>query len=189
MQPFNIQTSRLQIIWFIGGSPWLALQQVTKAHNPNFCFQSCSRSSSTCSSWFLLLFCETCGRRYKIKLPWAHLHNNCQTLVGPHSEYCSWVCPKTSNWMKSKSFYELWCWHHIKTSSSVWPQSERNSHHEEHKKTDWKYNEKTRVVAGKKEKVPSTQVYDFAYWSEYLSKGKKHIKKTRNIVYALPAPI
>jgi hypothetical protein len=125
MQPFNIQTWRLQIIWFIAGSPWLALQQVTKAHDPNFCFQSCSRSSSTCSSWFLLLFCETCGRRYKIKLPWAHLHNNCQTLVGSHPEYCSWVCPKTSNWMKSKSLYELWWWHHIKTSSSVWTQSER----------------------------------------------------------------
>ncbi len=105
------------------------------------------------------------------------------------SEYCSWVCPKTSNWMKWKSCYELWWWRHIKTSSSVWPQSERNSHHEEHKKTDWKYNEKTRIVAGKKKKVPYTQVYDFAYWSEYLSKGKKQTKRTRNIVYALPAPI
>jgi hypothetical protein len=114
--------------------PWLALQQVRKAHDPNFCFQSCSWSSSTRSSWSLL-FCETCARGYKIKLRWVHIY---KTIVRPsrrpHSEDYPCVCPKISNWMKLKSFDELSWWHHVKASSSVWPQSEQNSHHEEHKK-------------------------------------------------------
>jgi hypothetical protein len=107
----------------------------------------------------------------------GHLHNNCQTLVGPHSEYCSWVCPKTSNWMKLKLFYELWWWHHIKTSSSVWPQSERNSHHEEHKKTECKHNEKIRIVAGKKKKSSIHSSLRLRILKRVSFKRKKTYKK------------